>query len=189
MRILTRWTSADLLTLPQGRGLRYEIIDGELYVTMHPSVTHQATCGALVAALGAWGLTTGLGLTVGAPGLLFPSGDEVIPDVVWISHDRLQGVLDPDGHFTRAPELVVEVLAPGLANQHRDRVVKLGLYGREGVQEYWLVAPQGQTVNVCRFEAEDLVEIVALFAAEGGTLTSPLLPGFSCPVQTLFRWP
>jgi Uma2 family endonuclease len=187
MRILTRWTSADLLALPQDWGLRCEIIDGELYVAMHPSVRHQAVCGAVTFALGRWEKANGLGLALSTPGIVLPTGDEVIPDVMWISTDRLQGAIDADGHFTRMPELLVEVLAPGQANQHRDRVVKLGLYARAGAQEYWIVDPEAQTVQVCRFEEADLVEMVALRVAD--TLTSPLLPRFQCPIQTLFRWP
>lgn len=186
MRILTRWTAADLLALPQDWGLRYEILDGELYVAMHPSLTHQEACGTLAFTLGAWSRASGLGLCVSSPGLVLPSGDEVMPDVIWISHDRLKGTIDADGHLTRAPELVVEVLAPGLANAHRDRVVKLDLYAREGVEEYWVVDPEGQTVQVCRFAAADLGDMVVLAPAD--TLTSPLLPGFQCPVATLFRW-
>jgi Uma2 family endonuclease len=187
MRILTRWTSADLLTLPQDRGLCYEIIDGELYVAMHPSVRHQAVCGAVTFALGRWEEANGLGLALSTPGIVLPTGDEVIPDVIWISTERLQGAIDADGHCTRMPELLVEVLAPGQANQHRDRVVKLDLYAREGAQEYWIVDPEAQTVQVCRFTEADRVTIVTLAATD--TLTSPLLPRFQCPVQTLFRWP
>jgi Uma2 family endonuclease len=66
-------------------------------------------------------------------------------------------------------------------------VVKLGLYAREGAQEYWIVDPEAQTVQVCRFTEADRVTIVTLAATD--TLTSPLLPRFQCPVQTLFRWP
>ena len=65
--------------------------------------------------------------------------------------------------------------------------MKLGLYAREGVQEYWIVDPEGQTIEVCRFKVGDLSAMVTLEATD--TVTSPLLPGFQCPVATLFRWP
>jgi hypothetical protein len=41
-----------------------------------------------------WSLETGLGESVQAPGLIFGDADNVIPDVVWISRERLLMGLD-----------------------------------------------------------------------------------------------
>ncbi|MBI2218960.1 MAG: Uma2 family endonuclease, partial [Candidatus Rokubacteria bacterium] len=54
-------------------------------------------------------------------------------DVVWVSTQRLATVLWPDGKLHAAPDLIVEVLSPGAANERRDREVKLTLYSRRGV--------------------------------------------------------
>ena len=128
MPLIAHWTSKDLEALPQLEGVRYEIIDGELYVSTAPSWQHQYTCGVLFAALHTWSLTSGMGTAVPAPGVIFAPDQDVIPDVVWVSHRRLQGALDQAGHLTRAPELVVEVTSPGSTNSRRDREEKLALY-------------------------------------------------------------
>jgi len=179
------WTSKDLDRFPADLGLRYEIIDGELHVSTAPSFRHQYAASRLVEALGAWSRTTGRGIAVATPGLIFAPDRDVIPDVVWISHQRLQGAEDQAGHLTRAPELVVEVLSPGPTNAFRDREVKLSLYSRQGVDEYWIVDPVAQTVDVYRPVAGQLALAGALGTQD--TLASALLPGFSCPVSTLFR--
>jgi hypothetical protein len=56
----TRWTTSDIALLPDN-GTRYEIIDGELYVSRQPHWHHQRTCGNLCAELRAWSLISGLG--------------------------------------------------------------------------------------------------------------------------------
>jgi Uma2 family endonuclease len=183
--ITPRFTSADLDLLPDIDGVRYEIIDGELYVSRQPDWHHQYTCHEIGAEIRNWNRQQGLGVTIPAPGLIFAADDDVAPDLVWISRARLAAVQDAAGHLRAAPELVVEVLSPGTTNQRRDRELKLTLYSRRGVQEYWLVDWRQQTIEVYRRE-EAALRCVATLGSED-TLTSPLLPGFAVSVAGL--WP
>jgi Uma2 family endonuclease len=178
-----RWTSADLEVL-HNDDKRYEIIDGDLYVPWPPGYHHQYACSQLNIALGVWSNQTNVGVTLQAPGVIFADDDDVVPDVVWISHERLATALDQAGHLHTAPELVVEVLSPGSANERRDREVKLKLYSRRGVSEYWIVDWQQRKVEVYQRQQMALQLLATLYATD--TLTSPLLPGFACPVVTLF---
>jgi Uma2 family endonuclease len=50
------------------------------------------------------------------PGIIFTDTDNVIPDVVWGSTERLAVLLDNAGHLTAAPELIVKVLSSGSDN-------------------------------------------------------------------------
>lgn len=178
-----RWTTRDLELLPEN-GDRYEIIDGELLVTRAPHWKHQKTCVRIAAALDAWSQTTGLGEAVPGPGIIFSDANNVIPDVVWGSHERLALLLDDAGHLTAAPELIVEVLSPGTENQRRDRDLKLRLYSARGAQEYWIIDWQAQQLEVYRRERGVLQLVATLFAKD--ELTSPLLPGFAFHVAQLF---
>ena len=178
-----RWTSADLESLPDD-GKRYEIIDGELYVSKQPHWDHQFVCGRIFSKIQAWCDQTGNGRANLAPGVTFAEDDDVAPDVVWISSARLVTVLDAKGHIHAAPELVVEVLSPGKKNEHRDREAKLKLYSRRGVHEYWIVGWRTRQVEVYRRENTQLRLVSTLY--ESDTLGTPLLPGFSCSVAELF---
>jgi Uma2 family endonuclease len=179
-----RWTSADLDLFPDSEWKRYEIIDGELFVTRAPHLGHQRTIGKIHARLLDWSEESKLGEPIINPGVLFSDADDVIPDVVWVKQERLAAIVDEAGHFTAAPDLIVEVLSPGSQNERRDREVKLRLYSLKGVLEYWIVNWRLQQIEVYRRDS-GLLRLVGTLLPED-TLTSPLLPGFSCTVARFF---
>ena len=121
--------------------------------------------------LNLWSEETGLGETTSGAGIIFSDADNVIPDVLWISKERLAAGLDDAGHLTVAPELVIEVLSPGEVNERRDKEVKLKLYASQGVREYWIANWQLQQIQVYRREQAMLVLVGTLFA--GDEVTSP----------------
>jgi Uma2 family endonuclease len=182
--ISARFTSTDLERLPAIDGIRYEIIDGDLFVSKQPHWHHQYASDRIARPLHDWNDQTGLGVAMSVPGLIFAEDNDVIPDVVWISRARRAAVADAAGHLRAAPELVAEVLSPGRENERRDREVKLALYARQGVQEYGIVDWQRQAVEVYR-RTEGDPRLVATLAGED-VLTTPLLPGFSCPITSLW---
>lgn len=179
-----RWTSTDIDLLPENEGTRYEIVDGELFVTRAPHWNHQRTCGKIFRELDSWSESSDLGQASITAGVLFSESDNVVPDVVWASHERLAALLDEAGHLTGAPELVVEVLSPGTENVRRDREAKLKLYASRGVQEYWIADWRLQQVEVYRRENATLQLIGTLLSND--EISSPLLPGFTCPVSRFF---
>jgi len=179
------WTTRDLAAMPDDGGWkRYEIIEGELYVTRAPHIRHQRTGGRIFFALESWSRQTQLGEPFENLGLVFTPSDAVIPDLVWVSCDRLTTGVDEAGHLTVAPELVVEILSPGELNQQRDKEVKLKLYSRYGVQEYWIVSWQQQTLEIYRRADAQLQRVSTLLGDD--MLTSPLLPGFSMTIAQIF---
>ncbi|WP_315791784.1 Uma2 family endonuclease [Fischerella sp. JS2] len=184
LRERVRWTTTDINLLPENEGTRYEIIDGELFMTRAPHWKHQRSCGRIFRELDFWSDSSGLGQASITPGVLFSETDNVIPDVVWASHERLAVLLDEAGHLTGAPDLVVEVLSPGVENERRDREAKLKLYASRGVKEYWIADWRLQQVEVYRRENARLTLIATLL--DNDELSSPLLPGFSCAVSRFF---
>jgi Uma2 family endonuclease len=183
MSTTQRWTSADLDSLPDD-GTRYEIIDGELFMSKSPHLFHARACSALHKALSIWNDKTDSGEVFEVAGLVFASDNDVIPDVMWISRDRVETALRADGHLHEAPELVIEVLSPGSANERRDRVAKLDLYSRSGVDEYWIVSWQTHSIDVFRRVGDKLT--LAATLRDGDVIESSLLPGFACAVSDIF---
>jgi Uma2 family endonuclease len=148
---LPQITWQDVQQMPDD-GNRYEAIEGELYMTPAPTVRHQRISIRLEMALHDLLVDPGHGELLHAPvGVEFPAtGEGVQPDILFVSHGR-RGIVAEDW-LRGAPDLVVEILSPSTA--HRDRGVKLRLYERQGVAEYWVVDPEAEAVEVWRFDAE-----------------------------------
>lgn len=188
-----QFTIADLENMPED-GNRYEVIDGELYMTAAPHLEHQIAINQIGAALTAWSNASGQGLPVPGAGVIFAFNTGVIPDYLWVSDERLPAIIinpktgEQDGKFYAAPDLVVEVLSPGRENEERDRETKLTLYSRRGVREYWIVDRALKVVAVYRRTAAAALELAATLTVDD-TLTSPLLPDFALPVAQIFRLP
>ena len=156
-----RWTAEMVRALPDDRK-RYEVIDGELFVTPAPSWPHQRTVGGLFLRLSEYLRGQPWAVVSMSPAdISFREDMLVQPDlfVVPIGADRLLPRHWSDIH---ALLLAIEVLSPSTARA--DRQAKRRLYQREGVREYWIVDLDARVVERWRPE-DDRPEIVT------GTLT------------------
>jgi Uma2 family endonuclease len=152
-----KFTYGDYLTWQDDE--RWEIIDGVSYVmTPAPTLYHQNISVNLIWCFREY-LKGKTGKVFHAPiDVLLPKGDEkdievetvVQPDLVVVrDRSRLVDVRV----FKGAPDLAVEILSPSTAD--KDRKIKRELYQRAGVKEYWLIDPNGKTVEVYRPRPED----------------------------------
>lgn len=178
-----RLTNADLEAMPED-GNRYEVIDGELYVSSAPSYLHQIALTNIVLAFGLYLRDHPIGRILPGVGVIFDEYNGVIPDLVFATHERIRRTLGA-GRFQAAPEIVIEILSPGTSNQRRDRHVKRSLYAAHGVDEYWVVDPENRSLELhLRNASGDLVFDGSLQQADD--LTSDLLPGFTVRIEALF---
>lgn len=145
----SRYTWADVLTWDEIGHI--EIINGEAYMAALPTKAHQDILMALSAQL--YNFLEGKKCRVyPAPfGVrLFEKGGDTPEDVDTVVEPDISVVCDHgklDEHGCKgAPDLVMEILSP--STQRHDRLVKLNLYQRAGVREYWIVNPEDSTVQV-----------------------------------------
>ena len=176
-------TIADLEATPDD-GNRYELIEGELYVSTSPSFLHQQILFKLIKVFADYLSSNPIGKVTTGVGVIFDDFNGVIPDFVYFSHERRKDILKGE-RFCGAPEIVVEILSPGASNERRDRQVKRNLYSSRGVHEYWIVNQESRTVEVHRKRKEGGLEFIASLQ-DSDDLTSPLLAGFRMRVAKLF---
>lgn len=175
-----RWTYQDYKRLPDN-GMRYEVIEGELYMTPAPSTKHQRLLLALTIRLSDYLKQTPSGELFFAPVDVRMGGlaNPVQPDLLFIAANRLDIV--KEDYIDGAPDLIVEALSPG--TQRHDRRTKFNLYARAGVKEYWLIDPQtcAAEVYVLRGQAYALLGNFT----PGDSLRSEILSGLELPVKEL----
>jgi Uma2 family endonuclease len=130
-KVYPKLTIDDLDALPDDDN-RYELIEGELLVSRAPLLRHQAITTNILFAIKAYLTQNPLGKVYPTPGVIFSDFDAVIPDIIYISHERLDEIAEK-GKLFGAPELIIEILSPGSENARRDRQIKRQLYRKYGV--------------------------------------------------------
>jgi len=137
------WTVERALALPED-GNRYEVLDGELFVTPSPTWGHQSVLAVLQLRLSAYVTEHRLGWTRFSPAdIVFSPRRLLQPDlfvVPWQDTGPPRAWSD-----VRSLLLAIEVLSPSTAraDRHRKRVI----YQSEGVSEYWIVDGDARLVE------------------------------------------
>jgi Uma2 family endonuclease len=175
-------TIADLEVLPDD-GNRYELFEGELFVSRAPSLSHQRVLVNLVGLLLGYLKQNPIGEVLPTPGVIFDELNSAIPDIVFLTNQQV-GNVGSGERIYEAPALAIEIVSPGKENARRDREVKRQVYGKHGVKEYWIADPEKRALEIYRLERH-ILKLVATLMDED-EITTPLLPGFSCQVYQIF---
>jgi Uma2 family endonuclease len=174
-------TYRDFVRFPDD-GQRHELVDGVHYVTPSPVSPHQRVVGNLHFLLRLHLEQQAGGMVFLSPlDVVFTMFDIVEPDLLFIS-DARRHILTRR-NVRGAPDLVIEVLSP--STRRRDEGVKLKLYDRSDVIEYWVVDPDAETIRIYR-RVEGQLSVVANPAGPLACLTSLLFPGLSLSLARVF---
>ena len=179
------YTYADYLTWPEEE--RWELIDGVPYdMTPAPSTRHQEILGELHRLFSQYLYGKPCKAYLSPFDVRLPKGDDEDEGVLSVVQPDLSIICDRSKIDERgckgAPDLIIEILSPSTTK--KDLGVKLRLYERVGVFEYWLVHPNDQTILV--------------FFLQKGTYGTPMIykapddvpvqlfPGFLIPLAEVF---
>jgi Uma2 family endonuclease len=177
--VRTKLEYRDLLATPDD-GKRYELVDGDLFVTPSPSPQHQRIVVRLYSSLAEYCRRRGSGEVFVAPlDVILAERDVVEPDLLVVGDARQVSKRGIEG----PPQLAVEVLSP--TTRVTDRTVKASRYARFGIPHYWIVDPEASRFECFRLR-DGAYELV--LSAEGGeSLAHPDWPGWSVDLADLLR--
>ena len=162
--------------------IRFELIDGVIYMLASPARVHQKISGELHLQLAsflkgkpceAYYAPFSVRLSVGE------GSDTVLePDLVVICD---KSKLDDRGCIG-APDMVVEILSPSTSK--KDLTIKFSKYLQAGVREYWIVNPDSKTVVVYILKGG---EYYARTYDDTGTILVHVLEGCSINLPEVFE--
>ena len=174
-------TYADYCLLPDD-GKRYELIEGELFVSPSPSTRHQTVSRRLQFALMETLEKPGLAQIFNAPtDLLLKDTTVVVPDLVIVGADRFPIITRRA--LEGPPDVVVEILSP--SSLDRDGYIKRKLYESFAIPEYWLVDPEQGLITVYRLD-EGTYGIRARYD-RASVLECPEFPALRVTLLDVFR--
>ena len=163
-------------------GFRGELVEGELKETMPTSILHGIIAGRIAIILGFFVLQNRLGevLTAETGFRLFTDKKTVrVPDVSFLSNEKLAAIKNVDKFYDGAPDLAVEVIS--LSETYNDVQGKLEDYLSAGVKMVWIIRPENKTVTTYRtlFDFKMLRENEELSGDD-------VLPNFKCNLTDIF---
>lgn len=181
MRISPLLNILDLSFLTEN-GICYQLIEGELVMSVVPGLSHQRTVFNLLFLLGKYLAQNPVGEVIPGAALIFSDFTCLVADIVYISNLK-RGEIIAGEQICAAPELVIEVLSVSLESSHKDRRIKRQIYQKYGVKEYWLVCPEQQNIEIYQTPKLELTKILS----GRDVVSSPLLEGFYCLSQEIFK--
>jgi Uma2 family endonuclease len=173
-------TEEDVTRLDDHEDRICELVDGTL---VEKPVGYEESLIAIRIAylISAFVIPRKFGLVSGEAGMMrILAGRVRIPDVAFMSFDRLAGRRPPQGPIPNlAPDMAVEVLSD--SNTRQEMAIKLREYFTAGTRLVWYVDPKTQSVDV--YTAPDRVQRLSGDAILTG---AEVLPGFQTPVCAIF---
>jgi len=177
------FTYQDYLKLPDEPGYRFEVLEGNLVREPSPNVIHQRVSRRLQRTLeDHFQKVDPRGEVFDAP--LDVSWDEtnvVQPDLFYVPGKQREIILET--HIAGSPHLIVEILSS--FNKGKDRVRKMQIYQKAGVQHFWIVDPEEQSL-VC-FSLQNQVYALVTSGLEETTVVHPDFPNLTINLTDLWQ--
>jgi prevent-host-death family protein len=178
----------EYLNLVNSSEQRYELIDGEIYLMASPSFNHQIVVNEIAGRFYNYfkgkscrSLTAPLDVRLFGFATKFEEDPNVVqPDVIVICDTDKVGETNK---YEGVPTMVAEVLSP--STKGKDMVIKLNLYMKSGILEYWVVDLENKSIFQYSFSGERDIASLNIIK-EGDTVKSTVFESLEVSVSDLF---
>ncbi len=180
-----KFTYQDYLDLPEEPGYRFEVLDGMLIKEPSPNVIHQRVSRRLQRILEdyLWKVDPGGEIFAAPLDVTFHDLNVVQPDLLYLTGQQKE--LIKDTRIDGPPALVVEIISR--SSKRKDRFKKMQIYQKVGVQHYWLVDPEEQSLEC--YSLRDNIYALITSGLDEDIIEHPDFPGLSINLSDLWAPP
>ena len=175
----TRMTLEEFRALPEGPP-NFEFEEGEVIPVPSPTTRHQDIVVELAGLLKQFLRQNKLGRVIAGVDVYLPDDRCFIPDLTYLSTERLNLISPEDEKIHGVPSLVVEVTS---SEPDRDRIHKFQIYYDNGVPWYWIVDSDTLTIEEYQATAEGYLRKASIAAKEA--FRPQLFPGLVINLSAL----
>lgn len=160
---------------------KMEFINGEIIFHSPVKLQHNHSTTLLAKLLDTFVVKYDLGL-VGVEKLLVSlTRNDYEPDICFFGKNKAKRFRRNQMQFP-APDFVVEVLSE--STEKHDRETKFQDYAAHGVEEYWIIDAEKETIEQYLRQNE---QYELLLKSNSGEITSFVLPEFKIPIRAVFN--
>ncbi len=168
---------------------RWELIDGYAYnMSPAPSRRHQQISRELERQIANFLLDKTCEVYDAPFDVRLPEADEEDEDIYTVVQPDLVVICDrkklDDKGSRGAPDLIIEILSP--ATSSKDMKIKLALYERHGVKEYWVVHPTDNIIMVFKLDKKKMYGRPVVYSEED-KISTPILEGLEIDLDQVFK--
>lgn len=177
------YTFTEFEALNNSDDVKREFIDNKIYLLASPSTAHQEVSMRLSLAFYPFFKNKDCKVLAAPFDVKLMKDDLdsqlVIPDLTVICEK--EGLNEK--RYEGVPNLIVEILSP--SNQHHDLIIKMNLYAKFGVKEYWIVNPLTKSISI--YKLDESQHYIQAAVKSSGTIQSKLFEDFTVNVDELFE--
>lgn len=174
--LTTKLTKAEFWAIADAADITYELIDGVAVAKMSPKYFHAKSTLHLVRILDRWSDDRGrLGIEWAID---LTDNFTPVPDLIYISFDRLPITWQENAACPVAPELAIEIISPG--QTFAQMIQKASIYLNHNVLRVWIIDPVAQSLTVFYADAAPIT-----YSCEQ-LISDPIFPDLSIVVSQLF---
>ncbi len=178
--IKSKLTLQEFLNLPAG-DVNYEFVNGYAIAKVSPKYFHSTLQSALLLLIHTW--CKGKGRIVSEWAIILKRQGEdwvPVPDLTYISYERLPASWKRNEACPIAPELVIEIISPP-GQTSKQFIDKTRDYFKAGISRVWIVDYEATSIKV--FSADGSSQIYT----DTMPIIDSLLPGFELTVKRVFE--
>ncbi len=157
----------------------YEFVNGKLEKKEMPTAKHSGIATRLSAEIWFYLKKNKIGRVYGDNTIFQIGANKRIPDVSFVSAEKIPLAGEPFDIWNFAPDLAIEVISP--SERHNKVEQKIREYFAAGVKQVWKIVPEFKTLTIyfSMTETKILTEDDAITCEE-------ILPGFSLKLSDIF---